>query len=117
MFMNGQQVVDHFESLLASCSEGAQVQQPVSLLILDFKMPILDGVQTLVKVKEMFDKQNSHEDPAKPEVIRPAICILSQYQQTIVRQYTEAEEQAEIYFEKPLPEQELVSLTKILNLV
>ncbi len=49
MFANGQEVVDYFDELLDDKNEIPI--QPVSLLLLDINMPILDGLETLRLVK------------------------------------------------------------------
>ena len=60
--------------------------QPIPLVILDINMPILDGLQTAKKIKQMFidlndsirrDLEESSE-PKKPRtIVRPFICHLT----------------------------------------
>ena len=59
---NGKEVVDYidriFESIADNTEEEETPYQPVSLLLLDINMPIMDGLETLKLVKEKFRKLN-----------------------------------------------------------
>ena len=49
IFQDGQQVLDFFDSVIATIEEsssGKECVQPISLLLLDINMPIVDGLQT-----------------------------------------------------------------------
>ena len=59
IFSDGKEVVDYFEALLqdidskqAEWTEGAK--QPISLLLLDINIPIINGLDVFVRVKQMF---------------------------------------------------------------
>ena len=61
--------------------------QPVRLVLLDINMPVLDGFETLKKVKEIFDAHNARANDIegddsfptpRPFVLRPFICLFSQ---------------------------------------
>ena len=57
---DGKDVVEYFEKYLTEIKSNDQVTplQPVSLLLLDINMPILNGIDTLRAVKEIFELQN-----------------------------------------------------------
>ena len=62
-FNNGQDVLEYFEKELSkitleSISTYTLPFQPVSLLLLDINMPILDGFETLKQTKELFKRHN-----------------------------------------------------------
>ena len=63
--------------------------QPVRLILLDINMPVLDGFETLKKIKEIFEAHNARANDreghysypatvARPLVLRPFICLFSQ---------------------------------------
>ena len=87
MFANGQTVVDFVSELLTQLKTEAdwgveQVSQPISLLLLDINMPVLNGYETLTKVKELYSKVNEIDPSHK--FLRPLICYLSQTDQAIM---------------------------------
>ena len=57
---DGKDVVEYFEKYFTEINSNDQVTplQPVSLLLLDINMPILNGIDTLRTVKEIFERQN-----------------------------------------------------------
>ena len=64
IFSDGQETVSHFERILnsieynkieiESLNATEKAIQPVSLLLLDINMPMLNGFQVLAQVKSMF---------------------------------------------------------------
>ena len=115
---NGLAVVKFFESLFqeeAQNIEDSKVRQPVSILLLDINMPVLNGYETLIQVKSLFDKMNE----MNPSILfmRPMICYLSQMadQQTMY-QFLKEEEMPEIYLEKPLLTKDLSSLIRLADM-
>ena len=78
MFSNGQDVIDYFETLLDQFTGAATNVQPVVLLLLDIQMPIVDGIDTLLKVKALFEEHNAKTGIT---ILRPMICFLSQSEQ------------------------------------
>ena len=56
LFSNGQEVVEFFQELLNEQFEirATKVAWPVKLLILDINMPLLNGIETLLYIKELF---------------------------------------------------------------
>ena len=58
MLSNGQEVIDYcdklYEDLYRSQTEGELPLQPVALLLLDINMPIKNGIETLLVIKEKF---------------------------------------------------------------
>ena len=120
MFANGQEVVNHFGKILKNLTfvSTQAVIQPVSLLILDINMPILNGFETKKAIEELFVKFNARLNSEHPEitVLRPLVCYLSQFDQKSFYTNFGATSKAECYIEKPLPFKELVSLLRLLNL-
>ena len=56
-FSDGKEVIDYFENLLNVLdSQGHEERpvQPVSLLLLDINMPIINGIETLKQIKGKF---------------------------------------------------------------
>ena len=85
----------------------------MSLLLLDINMPVLDGYETLKKVKQLFKDYNKNIDINSPMLLRPMICYLSSIEHQVMNQFLTEEEQAEIYLEKPLPKKDLAALIKL----
>ena len=88
------------------------VIQPVSLLILDINMPILNGFETKKTIEELFVKFNNRMSAEQPDttVLRPLICYLSAFDQKSFYASCVGKFKAECYIEKPLPFKELVAL-------
>ena len=129
MFNNGQDVVDHFKTELDKIdidklqNEKLPIQ-PVSLLLLDINMPLLDGFETLKAVKGLFDqlnerlrKEQQHEEKADIFVLRPTICFFSQFTRDKFIHFFTEDEQPEFYLEKPLALKELASLLKLISIL
>ena len=87
--------------------------QPVSLLLLDINMPILNGLQVLLKVKEKFELtekklaeiESTEDQPAstsKLRVVRPLIAYLSQNDYGQMKMFCQPDEQADVFLAKPL---------------
>ena len=62
-FRNGQDVIDYIGEILKNeCDEalrdGETTIQPITLLLLDINMPILDGFETLKKAKDLYRLAN-----------------------------------------------------------
>ena len=124
MFQDGLETINYFNQLLEDlktelASEGNHnhnggVIQPVSLLILDVNMPILNGLQVLMQVKEKFDSLESEllnsrkmisitETPLpQVKVVRPLIAYLSQNDYHTIKMFCKPEEQPDIFLSKPL---------------
>ena len=68
LFEDGLEVVEYFKMLIDSFNSESSLKviQPASLILLDINMPNLDGHETAVRVKEMFDKFNQTQKPGKP---------------------------------------------------
>ena len=78
-FSDGKAVADYFERLLDDEESAQECIQPVSLLLLDINMPIENGIQALVRIKEAYQRLNKPLiDTNRPkEVIIPFVCYLS----------------------------------------
>ena len=62
-FSNGKEAVDYINSTLLTIDLAAQEQEtrsllPVSLVLLDINMPIMDGMEAAKKIKDKFQKFN-----------------------------------------------------------
>ena len=86
LYSNGQDVVQHFDDLLKKQSLIELPCQPVTLLLLDIQMPIMNGIQTMKLVKEKFARFNEElklkqmtGKSLDDVVLRPLICYLSHY--------------------------------------
>ena len=78
-FTNGQQVVQAVENILDS-TDPTQTKQPISLIILDINMPIMDGMQTAKRVKQLYDEYNeilAKESYCAHGLVRPFLCHLT----------------------------------------
>lgn len=77
MFQNGQEVLEFIDRYQESIEMSDQniVQQPISLLLLDINMPVLNGLQTLPLVKKKFAELNE-----SLRLQRPLICYLTQFE-------------------------------------
>ena len=88
--------------------------QPITILLLDINMPLVDGFETSVKVKQLFTQ---HNEKNKIKLLRPMICFLSQLDPESTTHIITKQEYAEIYFEKPISKKELTSLATLTNLI
>ena len=117
LFTNGQQVIQAVENILNN-NDATQNKQPVSLIILDINMPIMDGMETAKRIKQLYDDYN--EMLAKSSLyhhglVRPFLCHLTQFDKTF-KTFMQPEETGDLFLNKPLPHSELVSLLRLLNL-
>ena len=113
---NGQEVIDYFDKLFQDINKKTQRPiQPVSLLLLDINMPILDGMETCKRVKMKFEEFNKVNNDKSP-IIRPLICYFSAYNDEMMKSFINEDEKADCYIEKPLPINELISLLRIINI-
>lgn len=69
MFLNGSELVQRLQTVLDKIDTGnlgeTKDLQPVKLVICDINMPILDGWQTLDKVKELYTQKQAEIDECK----------------------------------------------------
>ena len=110
--------------------------QPCELLLLDMRMPMLNGLQVLMKVKEKFKEANlllsklmnqkstnskdegTDSGPPQEILVRPLIAYLSQLDQyKITQRYCEEYDMPEVFLSKPLPVAELEALMKIIKII
>ena len=78
-------------------------------------MPNFGGIETVVKVKEMFREYNASKKHDSPTLLRPLIGYFSATEYNVMKEFLKPDEKAEVYLEKPLPKQELFSLIKLLT--
>ena len=67
--------------MLLRQSDSQNPIQPISLVLLDVNMPILNGMETLVKLIEMFGDNDAGR------ILRPLICYLSQYDESSMKMF------------------------------
>jgi CheY-like chemotaxis protein len=72
-FADGQKVIDEVMATLARNSEG---QWPVYALILDFKMPIKNGLEVVKEVKDIF---TTCRKEGRPELKDPIYIFVSAF--------------------------------------
>ena len=59
MFSNGKQVTDYFESILSGIElQDGAIIQPVSLLLLDINMPVINGIQAFQSITAKYKQLN-----------------------------------------------------------
>ena len=84
-FNDGLSAIQHVETVLSGIQDPDVVhEQPITLLILDMQMPLMNGFETLKFVKEAYAKHNlllmSRQLVNRPQrlhVVRPMICFFS----------------------------------------
>ena len=72
-------MVQAVENILDS-TDPTQTKQPISLIILDINMPIMDGMQTAKRVKQLYDEYNeilAKESYCAHGLVRPFLCHLT----------------------------------------
>ena len=85
-----------------------ETHQPVVLLLIDINMPILNGMETVPKIKKLFTEFNNfmREGPSvsgrKNLVVRPPILYFSQFDRKTMYNFISKEENADFYLEKPV---------------
>lgn len=90
LFSNGLEVVNYFTKILENIDVRREEKtvQPVSLLLLDINMPILDGFETLKQVKQLItvfnDKNETSMSSPCTRVLRPLICYYTQYKSNVL---------------------------------
>ena len=87
--------------------------QPVSLLILDINMPIITGLQAAAKIKELYE--NVGRDKGGSKIIRPLIVFLSQLDYGRMLAFTYENEQADIFFPKPISMDKLEHILRLVK--
>ena len=99
--------------------------QPVALLLLDINMPIMTGMEVMLRLKKKYKEMNekaknvegSDSSNSHIIVLKPFICYYSQYDRATMMNFMTEEEKADYYLEKPLPLTELISLLKLINVI
>ena len=99
--------------------------QPVALLLLDINMPIMTGMEVMLKLKKKYIEINEKAKAKAPKgsdkaniiVLKPFICYYSQYDRATMVSFMTEQEKADYYLEKPLPLAELISLLKLINVI
>ena len=138
---DGQDVVEYFERYLSDiviASDQPTVwlnHQPVALLLLDINMPILNGFETLKRVKEMFKLHNTRlneersrsigdEEPLRminteehTHILRPLIIFVSQLDRNQFTHFFVDDEKPDFYLEKPLVSKDLKSLLRLIKIL
>ena len=89
------------------------------MLLLDINIPIYNGLNVFVKIKEMFDRSNQARRDRLGEsrdILRPFTCYLSQSDYGIMSQFIDEDERSDCYLEKPVSVNDIVSILRLLDL-
>ena len=129
-FSNGQDIIEFLQVQLdiLDHTEFEAPIQPIRLVVLDINMPVLDGFETLKKVKEIFEVHNARTNDrlvndsypttvSRPLVLRPFICLFSQLDGRQFAPFLKKTEQPDFYLKKPVPASELKSFLKLLKVL
>lgn len=85
----GKETIDYFEELLKCLTDDTNFDaksqnQPIALLLLDINIPIVSGIDVLVRVKDVYKKTNQtiikrlvEQDQKEHHIIRPLISYVS----------------------------------------
>ena len=105
MFANGQDLVQRLDNVLDSIQpeklEGVVDIQPLKLIICDLNMPIMDGLEAITAIKEMFLRCNNNllerdeeekvidtiNHATEKKVLKPLICFLTQAEFQIMKTF------------------------------
>ena len=135
IFSDGQELVQYFDTLLGDYEKSnCEPQlQPVSLLLLDINMPILDGIETQKLIMEKFQKlhersprfEAQEEKPINTRaavsrnatLLRPFICYVTQYECSTMQQFMQIDERPEAYLEKPAQLKDLTAILRLVNII
>ena len=81
-------MVSYFDTLLEQELASTRILQPVSLLLLDINMPVMDGLQALRLIKKKYEQVNDQRAQNNGQkqidtcanitpILRPFVCYLS----------------------------------------
>ena len=109
--------MDFFRKLLDPTEGRPESILPVSLLLLDINMPIVDGLECAKSIMELYKEKNLQDNGNGKTVLRPFLIFMTQTPFSIMKNFIQQDEQSDIYLEKPIQFQDLASLLKIFNVV
>lgn len=87
----GKEAIQYFEELLKSITDDSNIDemsqlQPITVLLLDINIPIVNGVDVIVRVKDLYEEANKElnksllkQDQKEHHILRPLTSYLSQY--------------------------------------
>ena len=112
-FHNGRQVVDEVNQHL-ELNEG---QDPIGLIILDFNMPVMNGIEVVQEVKIIYEEFNKEcRKTGEAELKLPTIAFFTGQQDEAFKSYC-TKKGVDIFLQKPVSNQELFSLLCELELL
>ena len=115
-FPDGQQAVEYFKSLIEINKIRTTTKfYPVSLLILDINMPVLNGLQAAEKIRALYKTGNENLSGSK--LMPPVIVFLTQLDFDHMRQLMYLNEEADIFLAKPLTTKNILDLLKLVKII
>ena len=60
--------------------------RPLQIIFLDYEMPIMDGKETMIELKKIFEEEEAKENQGSVPFVRPKICCMSAHTSDIIRQ-------------------------------
>ena len=116
IYQNGADVVKFFQWVIMDPEVDDEIQ-PVSLLLLDINMPIMHGLECSEKINQMYKEQNQERlKQNKPPLVSPLTCFMTQTPYYMLKSLIKQEEMTDVYLEKPMKNEEIQNLLKILNI-
>ena len=125
-FANGKMVLDIFDEIFLNLEDLAffndkaaqQLIQPITLVFLDINMPVVDGLETAKQIKQKIDIYNKKvsEVDGSSKLLRPLLIHLTQYDNSF-KSFIKKDEEADLYFQKPISRRDLATLLKILKFI
>ena len=106
--INGQEAVDQvtrtIDSLEDSILDSSKPFRPVELMILDLQMPILNGLDVIKKVKQIYERLRvSHPES---QIEKPTFIFVTAFCSKSLREYTKDQDVFGV-FEKPMSQDDL----------
>ena len=97
--------------------------QPVKLMILDINMPHMDGLQTVKETRALYKEINERVclanglDPIYDQILyRPMLIYMSKHEENI-QLFMEDQERADLFVNKPIERDDILSILRILKIV
>ena len=133
MTNDGNDVVEYIEKCLSEI-EFVSIEytlQPISLLLLDINMPLMNGFETLICVKEIFERHNKRlkdslsgdeqnkliDSRVESKLMRPLIIFVSQLESSQFTHFFAADEKPDFYLEKPIVPKDLKALLRLIQIL
>ena len=106
--INGQEAVDQvtrtIDSLEDSILDSSKPFRPVELMILDLQMPVLNGLDAIKKVKQIYERLRARHPESQIE--KPTFIFVTAFCSKSLREYTKDQDVFGV-FEKPMSQDDL----------